>query len=1103
MAVITVNQIIDNIDSFISNVRNLSKSYYMVIGKPDAWDIDAAPPEANSSIQQTELSLYQDLVYGKIIDSEDISYMIRKIPWVSDTVYDQYDKNDPDLLTKDFYVVNDIGEGYKCINNGNGAPSTIKPFLSTEYGTFTTGDGYIWKFMYKVDSGANTKFASNTYIPVTVNANVESNAVPGTIDYINLTDSGTNYQVYEEGFLDSVVNTYVVQLPDTSSTYDNFYTGSSIYLKAGGGAGQIRPIVSYTGLDKSLTVDPPFDLFVNLKLANISGSITVGNKVSQNLVRMSYLYSVGSFDVGHTVVQTDTGATGVITSANSSVFLIQPSAGSADFSQNLPIYSTSNNHTAKGATVVSIVAGNNRVTRVTATNLGTLYSANDYIRVGNTSSDQVRRVISVNATVIICDANTPFTKNLSANTFEVNIAAAPVSIVQLQREGNIVYTNLTGQSLAISNTTPSGVGFTPGEKVNLVNASNVNQGANAIMSFSNTSTMFLTDAVGTFTSALYVLGASSNTRAYINSVVSYPNITVENPIGTFSTGQPISITTGAGSLVGNATVLAKLTTPNELTEYIISPTVTIDGDGNNAVAYAYIDESGNNINRQISQIITINPGEGYSRANVSISSNTLYGSGATAEVAVSPIAGHGANAHQELGARYAGISTTFGDGAAEGYKFPLYGSYRRIGILEDPKFNDAWVTVGSFDRTTIGFSNKDGNDFEIGEIIIQPASNAAGVVTAVNTSSSTVELKNVRSTFNANTRNMTFTVNTVSGVFSNGETIYQANSTPSNLAFGTIISENSSLGIMSVNLVNGAFSTFHTIVGTTSGANCSVEAIVYHDSIHGLVSNGTANVATANVNYFRIVEDNQQVYQLSSNSTGDLNQVVSNTLIRLTDVKGHFNANDTLIDATTNSYANVVSISIANGTVDATTDFGHKFTQTTRLTMLTNTAPYTPFERVYQEVSNASGQVISTTSDIDLVLTSTNGTFSVGNALTSGAGATALVVWANNDYGTNSSYLRCSSVTGNFDVGNTVINNLSVGGIVGAQYHTLVVSDIYGQFEADEDVIGVDSEAQGNVSVVLYPELVKNSGQLIYTDNIVPFTRSNTSVEKINIIIKF
>lgn len=1103
MAVITVNQIIDNIDSFISNIRNLSKSYYMVIGKPDAWDIDATPPAANASIQQTELSLYQDLVYGKIIDSEDISYMIRKTPWVYNTVYDKYDQNDPDLLSKDFYVVNDVGQVYKCINNGNGAPSTIKPFLSTEYGTFTTGDGYIWKYMYTVDSGANTKFASNTYIPVTVNANVESNAVPGTIDYINLTDHGTNYQVYEEGFLDSVVNTYTVQLQDTSSTYDNFYTGSSIYLKAGGGAGQIRPIVSYTGLDRSLTVDPPFDLFVNLKLANISGSITVGNKVSQNLIRMSYLYDVGSFDVGHTVVQTDTGATGVITSANSSVFFIQPSSGSPDFVQNLPVYSTSNNHTAKTSTQFTIVSGNNRATRATTgTNITTLYSANDYIRIGNSSSNQIRRVISVASTYVTVDNNTPFTANMTANSFEVNIAAAPVSIVQLQREGNIVYTNLTGQRLAISNTTPSGVGFTPGEKVNLVNASNVNQGANAIMSFSNTSTMFLTDAAGTFTSALYVLGASSNTRAYINSVVSYPNITVENPIGTFSAGQPISITTGAGTVVGNATVLAKLTTPNELTEYIISPTVTIDGDGNNAVAYAYIDESGNNINRQITSIITINPGEGYSRANVSISSNTLYGSGATAEVAVSPIAGHGANAHQELGARYAGISTTFGSGATEGYKFPLYGSYRRIGILEDPKFNDAWVTVGSFDRTTLSLSNESGT-FEVGEIVIQPASNAAGVVTHANATSANIELKNVRSTFNANTRNMTFTVNTVSGVFSNGETIYQANSTPSNLAFGTIISENSSLGIMSVNLVNGAFTTFHTIVGTTSGANCSVESIMYHDAIHGLVSNATANVATANVNYFRIVEDNQQVVQLNSNSTGDLNQVVSNTLIRLTDVKGHFNANDTLMDLTTNSYANVVSIAVVNGTVDATSDFGHKFIQTTRLTTLTNTAPYTPFERVYQEVSNASGQVISTTSDIDLVLTSTNGTFSVGNELTSGAGATALVMWANNDYGANSSYLRCTSVTGNFDVGNTVINNLSVGGTVGAQYHALVVSDVYGQFEADEDVIGVDSEAQGNVSVVLYPELVKNSGQLIYTDNIVPFTRSNTSVEKINIIIKF
>ena len=1114
MAVITVNQIIDNIDSFISNVRNLSKSYYMVVGKPDPWIVgglvdDESPPVANNSVQQTELSLYQDLVYGKLINDDDISFMIRKINWVQNTVYDQHDQDDPDLLDKDFYVVNDIGEVYKCINNGNGAPSTVKPFLSTESGTFLTGDGYIWKFIYKVDAAANTKFSSSNYIPVTINANVESNAVSGTIDYIDGINLGSNYQVYEEGFLEAVTNASVVILPDTSSTYSNYYTDSSMYLRAGAGAGQIRPITSYEAQSKTVTVSPPFNSYVNLRLApGHTGSITPGNKVVQSLLKMSYLYDVGSFDVGDTVTQTDTNANGVITRSNSSILYVQQTPLSADFIQDSPIYNNADGFSARAATV-TITNGGITATRITGTNLNTLFSVNDYIKVGGTAGAQIRRITAVAADTITIDADTPFTAALANVTITEPISAAkPVSITQLQREGLVVFTNLTGQKLAISNITPSGVIFIDGEKINLVDENNVNQGANAIMSFANTSTMFLTDADGTFTASLYALGLSSNVKAYINGVLSYPNITLENPhgnIGRFTSGQPISILTGAGTLVGNATVVSSVTTPNELTEYIISPTVTIDGDGTGALAYAHIDESGANPNRQITKIVTINPGEGYSRANVTFTTHPLYGSGATARVAISPILGHGANAYQELGARYAGISTTFGDGAAEGYKFPMYGDYRRIGILEDPEFDDAWVTVGSFDRTKLTLANKTGVNFQVGDIITQPASNAAGVISFAN--DQYMELKNVKSVFNSNSQILTLTVNTVSGTFSVADLIYQQ-SAGVNVAFGIILTTTPSTGVIKLSSVNGAFSTANGILTHPVAANATnVEKVEYNNTIKCLTTDATANIVTANVNYFRVVQDNQPVYELATNSSACLTQVVSNTLIRLSRIAGHFNSDDILIDPTTNSYANVVSITIANGTIDATSNFGHRFTQTTRLTMLTNTAPYTQFERVYQETSGASGLNMSSTSDVDLVLVSTNTTFSVGQLITEniGGGATAIVLWANNTYATNSSYLKCSRVNGNFDVGNYVINtsDTSLGGTIGAQYNALVVSDIYGKFEVDEDVIGAESEAQGNVSAILYPELTKNSGQLIYLDNIVPFTRSNTSVEKINIVIKF
>ena len=149
MAVLTVNQIIDNIDSFIANVEKLSKSYYLFVGKPTPWTDDANPPAANASVEQAELSLYRDMVYGKLIFNDSISYMIPYTPWTSNTVYTQYSQYDPNLINENCYVVTSAREVYKCIfNNGNTA-STTKPSLNTPSGTFKTADGYIWKYMYR------------------------------------------------------------------------------------------------------------------------------------------------------------------------------------------------------------------------------------------------------------------------------------------------------------------------------------------------------------------------------------------------------------------------------------------------------------------------------------------------------------------------------------------------------------------------------------------------------------------------------------------------------------------------------------------------------------------------------------------------------------------------------------------------------------------------------------------------------------------------------------------------------------------------------------------------------------------------------------------
>lgn len=1069
MAVLTVNQTIDNIDSFINNVKKLSKSYYVFVGKPDPWPDDNSPPDADTSVQQTELSVYHDLVYGKLIKEEDVAYMLRKVEWTNNTVYAQYSQNDDNLLNKDFYVLNDLGQVYKCIYNNANTASTIKPSLTTTAGTFKTSDGYVWKYMFTVDTAANTKFTTNSYIPVTVNNEVEAAAIPGTIDYITITNSGINYDIYEEDFLLNVANNgYIVFLPNNSSQVDNYYTGTSIYLKAGGGAGQIRSVAEYRGLDRALRVDRPFDVYVNLNLANNQGTVEVGDTASQNSVDLAHFYDKGYFNQNDILLQPGTGATGVIKIANSSHFIVSKNNASSAFRKDLPLYSTTYGPALKSGNV-TIIAGNNFVIANTGTSFVADYAVGDYISVGpNTSvstTNPLRRITAVNSTIIILDANTTDTASatyisntiVSTTHFSLPSATVPTSTGVINRYGTISYVNIDGIKISISNTTPTGQLFSAGELVKQYDTpGGTYQDAEAIVAFANSSALELTavDGPGTFTAGLYVVGQSSNVSAYISSVADFPNITVSNPYGTFDPGLPVFITNPQDTVVGNATVLSTITTPNMLTEYVISPKVTIEGDGNSALAYAYVDLSTNNPDRAITDIIMINHGTGYTTANVTITSNSHYGSNATAEAAISPIAGHGSNTYMELGAKYAGISVTFANGDNESFKYPVTGEFRRIGILEDPTYEDATLTLDTFDRVKLYLGDSTGT-FIPGEIVVQNTTSVAGVVVYANTVNNTsgfIELKNVigNSTFTNTVLGLPFTTNTVN----NSNT---------------------------------------TIIGLRSGASANV------------VTTQIGGLTNSSVSYFRLLSDVEAVSEITSGATARITQIISgtNNSIRVGNIKGHFNANDTLVDAVTNSYANVVTIRIANDSIDATTNFGHKFTQTCRIPLTSNSGVFQQFETVTQQTTDATGKVMTWDVDRDIVLSSNAIDVNTGDHLHSTSGGTAIAL------SSNGLYIKCTASAGTIGIGDVLYNNSNtVIGNVTSVYSALVLYNVYNNFDTSPlyEIVGANSGATGLNTIedtIWFPELIRDSGQTSYIENIMPFERSNTSSEKINIIIKF
>jgi hypothetical protein len=115
-----------------------------------------------------------------------------------------YRDTDEDMYDRTYYVLTDENNVYKCIFNNKGGASTVKPTgFSTS--SFTTSDGYTWKYMYTISLGDANKFLTSVHMPVkTITASdgstesdrqlaVQNAAVNGAIEVIETVNVGSGY----------------------------------------------------------------------------------------------------------------------------------------------------------------------------------------------------------------------------------------------------------------------------------------------------------------------------------------------------------------------------------------------------------------------------------------------------------------------------------------------------------------------------------------------------------------------------------------------------------------------------------------------------------------------------------------------------------------------------------------------------------------------------------------------------------------------------------------------------------------------------------------------------------------------------------------------
>ena len=220
MAAIITDQIrILNAKNFIAGIDNSSNSYYSFVGLPNPtdyqsdWDTD--PPAPKDNFDQ-ENDYWDTMVALKKINTADASQVVPKRTWSSGTAYDMYRHDysrtntakvsgSTSLYLANYFVMNSDFRVYICLHNGmdpdnpTGKASLDEPtFTDLEpRSAGTSGDGYIWKYLYTIKPSEVVRFESTDFMPVptdwltgTENAAVRDNAVDGGIKIVTVTNKG-------------------------------------------------------------------------------------------------------------------------------------------------------------------------------------------------------------------------------------------------------------------------------------------------------------------------------------------------------------------------------------------------------------------------------------------------------------------------------------------------------------------------------------------------------------------------------------------------------------------------------------------------------------------------------------------------------------------------------------------------------------------------------------------------------------------------------------------------------------------------------------------------------------------------------------------------
>lgn len=258
MGVVTDSLYFDTLEYFKNSF--LTDEHYL-FGSSLTNDVDS-----NNS-ERSRLLFLEKTIFGKKIDPDDVLYMIRRVTWVSGTVYTQYDDTQYLHNTNFFVIVEpESGSGdyhiFKCISNNYGSASVDKPVYSDsiipQNYILQTSDGYIWKYMFSVTDDQENMYSTPELFPVVLNPAV-TNSASGGVDNIIVENPSSNYG-YESstGIITSIKsiddpgNVRVIYINSQNfNPIRRYYSGYSLYATSDDGVSSRLYEISDSGVDSS------------------------------------------------------------------------------------------------------------------------------------------------------------------------------------------------------------------------------------------------------------------------------------------------------------------------------------------------------------------------------------------------------------------------------------------------------------------------------------------------------------------------------------------------------------------------------------------------------------------------------------------------------------------------------------------------------------------------------------------------------------------------------------------------------------------------------------------------------------------------------------